>query len=99
MREVALVARRAHISMQRLGRVEIEVGSGVDAMVLCGPGQAAAQAAAGAVVAAVGDADSLSRARILLALEETGGNRAAAARLLGVARATLYRRLTRLGLD
>ena len=48
---------------------------------------------------ASGEAVSLSRARILLALEETGGNRAAAARLLGVARATLYRRLAKLGLD
>ncbi len=98
VREVALVARRAHISMQTAGRVEIEVGSGEDAMVLLGHGQVAAKAAAAGSMAD-GEADALGRARILLALEETKGNRAAAARLLGVARATLYRRLTKLGLD
>jgi len=94
VREVALVARRAFISQQTFGRVEIEVGNGEDAMVLRGPGREA--------VAAAGRDDDpapLSRARILLALEETGGNRTAAAQRLGVARATLYRRLTKLGLD
>jgi transcriptional regulator with PAS, ATPase and Fis domain len=36
--------------------------------------------------------------RILAALKETGGNRSAAAKLLGISRLTLYRRLSRLGI-
>lgn len=36
---------------------------------------------------------------ILTALERTGGNRSEAARLLGISRATFYRRLAELGLD
>ncbi|MCG3162325.1 MAG: Anaerobic nitric oxide reductase transcription regulator NorR [Acidobacteria bacterium] len=39
------------------------------------------------------------RQRLLLALKQTSGNRAAAARLLGISRPTLYRRLKELGLD
>jgi len=35
---------------------------------------------------------------ILTALEKTGGNRSAAAKLLGISRVTLYRRLARLGI-
>jgi DNA-binding NtrC family response regulator len=37
--------------------------------------------------------------RILAALEQTDGSRTRAARLLGISRATFYRRLTKLGLD
>jgi len=93
VREVALVARRAFISQQTFGHVEVEVGTGEDTMVLGGPGLA------GVAGGRSGDPAPLSRARILLALEEAGGNRTAAAERLGVARATLYRRLTKLGLD
>ncbi|MBA3965445.1 MAG: AAA family ATPase, partial [Nitrospirales bacterium] len=35
---------------------------------------------------------------ILSALKQTGGNRSAAAKLLGIARLTLYRRMSRLGI-
>jgi DNA-binding NtrC family response regulator len=38
------------------------------------------------------------RQRILQALEQTGGNRMAAARLLGIGRSTLYRKLVSLGI-
>jgi PAS domain S-box-containing protein len=38
-------------------------------------------------------------AQILDALEKTGGNRSAAAKLLGISRVTLYRRLHRLGIQ
>jgi PAS domain S-box-containing protein len=37
--------------------------------------------------------------RILAALEQTGGSRTRAARLLGISRATFYRRLEKLGID
>ena len=36
---------------------------------------------------------------ILEALEKTGGNRTAAAKILGISRVTLYRRLRRLGIQ
>lgn len=39
------------------------------------------------------------RGRILAALEKTGGNRQQAARLLGISRATLYRRFSELGIS
>ena len=50
-------------------------------------------------VAAFFGSETLSeRERILAALERTHGNRTAAARLLGISRATFYRRLTELGI-
>ena len=39
------------------------------------------------------------RSRVLAALHEAGGNKAKAARILGITRAGLYKRLKRLGLD
>jgi DNA-binding NtrC family response regulator len=45
--------------------------------------------------AAAGDDE---KSRILAALQRTAGNRARAARVLGVGRATLYRRLAELGI-
>ena len=53
--------------------------------------------AAASVSGADNDADG-ERARILDALTRAGGNRTRAARLLGMSRATLYRRLERLGI-
>ncbi len=42
---------------------------------------------------------SLEKAQLLDALKQTGGNRSAAARKLGISRLTLYRRLARFGLS
>ncbi|MHC4904054.1 MAG: sigma 54-interacting transcriptional regulator [Planctomycetota bacterium] len=46
-----------------------------------------------------GDPEEAERARICAALRATRGNRAAAARNLGMSRATFYRRLTQLNID
>ena len=43
-------------------------------------------------------ASNHQKERILSALKQTGGNRSAAAKLLGISRLTLYRRLSRLGI-
>jgi sigma-54 dependent transcriptional regulator, acetoin dehydrogenase operon transcriptional activator AcoR len=40
-----------------------------------------------------------NKEKILAALKQTGGNRSAAAKLLGIARLTLYRRMSRLGIS
>jgi len=52
-------------------------------------------------VAPIGDAlpEETERERVIAALQRTGGNRARAARLLGIGRATLYRRLEELGIN
>ncbi len=54
-----------------------------------------------AVARAGGDAppEENDRERYLAALHQAGGNRSKAARLLGVSRATFYRRLAKLGVD
>jgi transcriptional regulator with PAS, ATPase and Fis domain len=95
VRELAVLARRAHISLTMHGHVEVEVGSGADAMVVTGLKSAAAAAGESSKPSA----PALSKARIRLALEDAGGNRSEAARKLGIARATLYRRMEKLGLD
>jgi transcriptional regulator of acetoin/glycerol metabolism len=46
-----------------------------------------------------GDPEEAERARICTALRAARGNRAAAARNLGMSRATFYRRLTQLAID
>jgi PAS domain S-box-containing protein len=58
------------------------------------PAPAPAPAPAHDLAAPAGD----ERARILAALDETRGNRARAAALLGISRATFYRHLSRLGI-
>jgi len=83
VREVQLIARRAHIDLQSKGKVRIELGRGAGAVLLTGP-----------AAACEANAD-VTRDRILNLLEETGGNKAETARLLGVARQTLYRWLER----
>jgi DNA-binding NtrC family response regulator/tetratricopeptide (TPR) repeat protein len=85
VREVIMVARRAHISLQSTGQTHVQLGSGPEALVLTGPARS-------------GDNDEITRRRVLVTLEETGGNKAEAARQLGVSRQTLYRWLQRYGI-
>jgi len=49
--------------------------------------------------AAAGDNESKLRGQILFALKRTNGNKAAAAKLLGIDRTTLWRRMRRLGIE
>ncbi|MFN3884476.1 MAG: sigma-54 interaction domain-containing protein [Rhodocyclaceae bacterium] len=49
--------------------------------------------------ALTGDADSQLRGQIMFALKRCEGNKAAAARMLGIDRTTLWRRMRRLGLE
>jgi DNA-binding NtrC family response regulator len=97
VREVALVARQAHLQLATRGVVSVEVGgeSG-DVLRLSGP-QTASGAAPGRVVGRIAATDA-GRSRILLALAEADGNRARAARHLGVSRSTLYRQMEKLGI-
>jgi len=46
-----------------------------------------------------GDSEEDERSRILTAIRRCGGNRTAAAQLLGIGRATLYRHIAQLGID
>jgi len=92
VREIAMVARRAHIGMNTEGRVRIEVGFPPNVLLLTGPEQVSRVAAAGSA-----DED-ITRSRVLLILEETNGNRSETARRLGISRPTLYRWMDRLGI-
>jgi DNA-binding NtrC family response regulator/tetratricopeptide (TPR) repeat protein len=83
VREIIMAARRAHIGLATEGRVHVQIGNGEAPLILTGPGAGAAPGA--------GD-----RERVLAALDDTGGNKAAAARRLGVSRQTLYRWLRRI---
>ena len=93
VREIAMVARQARVQLASRGRVSVEVGLlGGERLRFTGP-QGAAEPAPPRPEGA-----PLARGSILLALAETDGNRAAAARRLGVSRSTLYRRMERLGI-
>jgi transcriptional regulator with GAF, ATPase, and Fis domain len=99
VREVAMVARRAHLDLESRGKVDVRL-PGVDGgLLMTGPRLAAMAAAEGeADPAPHRQSDAAERARILLALDEAGGNRQVAAKALGVGRSTLYRRMEKLGI-
>ncbi len=95
-REVAMVARRVHFELSARGRVDLDLGSDE----LGGPRLSGPRAPdAGAKLCSIAPgSDSAERARILMALEENGGSRMHAARMLGIGRSTLYRRMEKLGI-
>ncbi len=93
VREIAMVARQARVQLASRGRVQVDVGLlGGERLTFTGP------QAAPAAAPARRESGPLARGSILLALAETDGNRAEAARRLGVSRSTLYRRIERLGI-
>jgi len=95
VRELAMVARQAQAQLAGCGRVRLDLES-LDGgrLLLEGPAAAGDPPPPRADGAAVG-----GRALILAALAATRGNRAQAARRLGVSRSTLYRQLERLGIE
>lgn len=96
VRELAMVARQAHVQLAGCGRVRLDLESlDGDRLLLEGP-SAAAEAPP---PPRVEGEPAGGRALILAALAATRGNRAQAARRLGVSRSTLYRHLERLGIE
>ena len=96
VRELAMVARQAHLQLAARGRVQVELDlPDGQRLRLEGPGGGTPDApATGGGTGGTGD-----RALILEALTATRGNRARAARRLGVSRSTLYRQLEKLGIE
>lgn len=91
IREIMQVARRASLSKIRRGRVDIVLGKKGKQVSISGPDPCMS-----IVANCCDNARSLSRAHLLLALEECGGNRTAAARMLGISRSSIYRRIAKL---
>jgi len=99
VRQIAMIARRAHVDLISRGRVEVKIPRDKDSsLVLSGPGLLALQASAGSEKPLMTSSDASDRSRLLMALDEAGGNRNAAAKALGVGRSTLYRRMVKLGI-
>jgi DNA-binding NtrC family response regulator/tetratricopeptide (TPR) repeat protein len=107
VREVGMVARQAKVQKDSCGKIAVEVGSpegktwcfqgprGLGGIV--DPKRARLRVVSGGRAGRTTDPEA-GRSRILLALAETDGNRAEAARRLGVSRSTLYRQMDKLGI-
>jgi len=66
---------------------------------LCVPGEAAEEVTAGTLAGLVGKPlEEIERLFIAETLEQTGGNREAAAEMLGIGQRTLYRKIKEFGL-
>lgn len=97
VREIAMVAHQAQVQLASRGEVRVEVGETAgEPIYLTGP-QVTDEGPRGRIVGRI-SATTASRSRILLALAEANGNRAKAARGLGVSRSTLYRQMEKLGI-
>jgi transcriptional regulator with GAF, ATPase, and Fis domain/tetratricopeptide (TPR) repeat protein len=90
VRELANVVKRLALLADRNGRIGLDAlrGDATFAALVTGEGTRRDP-----------QARTLDRAVIEAALAQCGGDRTKAAKLLGVSRATLYRRLTQLGID
>ncbi len=98
VREIAMFARQAVVQLESRGQVEIEIDSGPGGLLhFTGPESPPRAINPQSVSPSRGTAEDL-RQHLLLALAETDGNRAEAARRLGVSRSTLYRRMEKLGI-
>ncbi|MFT5234324.1 MAG: DNA-binding NtrC family response regulator, partial [Candidatus Krumholzibacteriia bacterium] len=101
VREVAMAARQARVQLASRGSVSVEIGESDDqGLFLTGPHSIAinvSQTSESKVVGRI-DVAITGRSRILAALAEADGNRAKAARNLGVSRSTLYRQMEKLGI-
>ncbi len=96
VREIAMVARQARLQLAGTGQVRVEVGRlGNQTLVFTGPRQVAGLAVPHRLAET---SQTITRERLLTVLAEMGGNRAAAARRLGISRSTLYRYLERWGI-
>jgi anaerobic nitric oxide reductase transcription regulator len=95
VREIAMVASQARVQLASCGGVRIELG-GLEGqpLILEGPEQDSDSAD----IAGSQDLCPDRRSLILMTLAETEGNRAMAARKLGVSRSTLYRNMEKLGI-
>ena len=107
VREIAMVARQARVQQESRGEVRIELGS-PEEQIWCfqGPGgvpgtsvpaRMRLRVVPGGKSGRPRDVET-GRSRILLALAEADGNRAEAARRLGVSRSTLYRQMEKFGI-
>jgi len=96
VREIATVARQAHVQFGSRHGVRVEIGDPGDELVLRGPDVATVRSV-GPLAGRLSD-ESSGRSRILLALSDAAGNRAQAARDLGVSRSTLYRHMEKLAI-
>ncbi len=94
VREIAMIARQAKVQLESRGKVRIELETDIGIVILTGPQDE------GALSMPTSEPTSVvtGRTRIILALTETDGNRAKAAKLLGVSRSTLYRHMERMGI-
>ena len=98
VREIAMVARQARVQLASRERVCVEVGQAYgDGLCFSGPDSIPTPIAHG-MTRPGGSGFAGGRSNIMLALAETDGNRAEAARRLGVSRSTLYRRMEKLGI-
>ncbi len=104
VREIAMVARQAHVGLQALGRVDMKIRRHDQAdLHLGGHEPLAMEAAAGEsapeeVVPVLNQSEMVERSRILVALDEAGSNRNNAAKALGIGRSTLYRKMIKFGI-
>ena len=80
-----------------LGRPELASGPSTTAAPAAGPAPPAWEAPSPASFAR--SKEEQDRESILSALRQTGGNKVAAAKMLGISRRTLYRKLERLGIE